>query len=81
MANWIKWWKSKFFWTIFGIAIIAMVLSFLSAYFLPSPWGLICVILVCIPSGIAIRKLSIKKINEWLGTLEEEHRAKQKHSW
>ena len=70
MANWIKWWKSKFFWTIFGIAIIAMVLSFLSAYFLPHPWGLICVILVCTPAGISIRKLSIKKINEWLNTLK-----------
>ena len=70
MANWVKWWKSKFFWIIFSIEIIAMVLSFLSAYFLPSPWGLICVILVCTPAGIAIRKLSIKKIKEWLESLE-----------
>ena len=66
MANWVKWWKSKFFWIIFGIEIIAMVLSFLSAYFLPSPWGLICVILICIPSGIAIKK----KIEDWLDTLK-----------
>lgn len=64
--NVIKWWKSKFAWMIIILVLIAMVLSFLSAYFLPNPWGLILVFLICLPVGITIRNLVKKKIDEFI---------------
>lgn len=64
--NVIKWWKSKFAWMIIILVLIAMVLSFLSAYFLPNPWGLILVFLICLPVGITIRILVKKKIDRFI---------------
>lgn len=63
MANWIKWWESKFAWTIIGLALAAIVLSFLSAYFLMEPINGILASLVAIIFGFIIRKVIIKKIS------------------
>lgn len=64
MATWIKWWKSKFAWTIIGMVALTMVLSFLSAYFLMEPINGILAIAIALFSGLGIRKLVIKKIDE-----------------
>ncbi len=69
MANWVKWWKSKFAWTIIGLVALAMVLSFLSAYFIVDPWGLIGVFLICLPTGYILRRMVIKKIDEFVNKL------------
>jgi hypothetical protein len=63
MANWIKWWKSKFAWNIIGMVISAMTLSFLSAYFLIDPINWILAIIIVMLFGFGIRKTIIKKID------------------
>lgn len=69
MATWIKWWKSKFAWTIIGLVTLAMVLSFLSAYFMVDPWGLICAVLICVPTGFILRELILRKIDDFVNKL------------
>lgn len=63
--NLIKWWKDKIILAIYGVIALAMVLSFLTAYYLSNPFNLLLPILICIPCGIVIRKLVIKKIQEF----------------
>lgn len=63
MSTWIKWWKSKFAWTIIGLVASAMVLSFLSAYFLMDPINWILAIVIAGSFGFGIRKVVIKKID------------------
>ena len=53
--EWIKWWRSKFAWTLIIAGIVALVLAIISATLLPYPYNLIGAILSCIPSGIVIR--------------------------
>ena len=69
MATWIKWWKSKFAWTIIGLVASAMVLSFLSAYFLIDPINWILAILIARSFGFGIRKIVIKKIDSLVDKL------------
>lgn len=63
-TEWVKWWRSKFAWTLIVAGIMAMGLAFCSAYYLPYPWNLIGAIASCVPSGIVIRKAIIKKLTE-----------------
>ena len=63
MSTWIKWWKSKFAWTIIGLVASAMVLSFLSAYFLMDPINWILAIVIAVSFGFGIRRIVIKKID------------------
>ena len=63
MATWIKWWKSKFAWTIIGLVASALVLSFLSAYFLIDPINWILSVIISGSFGFGIRKVIIKKID------------------
>ena len=56
----IKWWKSKDAWIIIIAGLLAMMMSFCSAYFLQWPWNLIGAIIPCIPAGIIMRKTLIK---------------------
>lgn len=63
MSTWIKWWKSKFAWTVIGLAISAVVLSFLSAYFLMDPINWILAIVIAGSFGFSIRRVVIKKID------------------
>lgn len=60
--NLIKWWKDKTILAIYGVAALAMVLSFLTAYYLSNPFNWLLPILICIPCGLAIRKLIVKKL-------------------
>ena len=69
MSTWIKWWKSKFAWTIIGLVASAMVLSFLSAYFLMDPINWILAIVIAISFGFGIRKVVIKKIDSLVDKL------------
>lgn len=62
MATWVKWWRSKTAWIIIITAAVAMVGSFLCAYYLAYPLNLIAVIAWCVPSGIIIRKVAIEAI-------------------
>lgn len=69
MSTWIKWWKSKFAWTIIGLVASAMVLSFLSAYFLMEPINWILAIVIAGSFGFGIRKVIIKKIDSLVDKL------------
>lgn len=64
--NLIKWWKDKTILVIYGVIALAMVLSFLTAYYLNNPFNWLLPILICIPCGLVIRKLIIKKIHTYL---------------
>ena len=69
MSNWIKWWKDKLLLQIMGTAIGSVVLSFIPAYFLS--WGWILSILIAVSGGVIMRKLIIKKINDYIESLEK----------
>ena len=69
MTTWIKWWKSKFAWTIIGLVASAMVLSFLSAYFLMGPINWILAIVIAGSFGFSIRRVVIKKIDSLVDKL------------
>ena len=69
MSTWIKWWKSKFAWTVIGLAISAVVLSFLSAYFLMDPINWIIAIVIAVSFGFGIRRIVIKKIDSLVDKL------------
>lgn len=58
---WIKWWKSKFAWTLLWLCVVALVGAFLCAYYLPWPWNLVGAFIACVPSGIIIRRSIINK--------------------
>lgn len=60
----VKWWKSKFAWTIIGITLLVMILGLISVLFIPEPFNIITVILLCVPYGLVMRKLISKKILE-----------------
>lgn len=62
MSNWIKWWKSKFFLTILGIALATMGVSFILAYFIE--WGWMPSIAVALLGGFIIRKVVIKRLDK-----------------
>lgn len=69
MSTWIKWWKSKFAWTVIGLVASAMVLSFLSAYFLMDPINWIIAIVIAVSFGFGIRRIVIKKIDSLVDKL------------
>lgn len=58
----VRWWKSKFAWTLFGLCVVALVGAFSCAYYLPWPWNLIGAFGCCVPSGIIIRRSVINKL-------------------
>lgn len=70
MAEWIKWWKDKTILAIYGVVALAMVLSFLTAYYLSNPFNWLLPILICIPCGLVIRKLIVKKLTETFEKLD-----------
>jgi len=56
MNIWIRWWRYWSFWRVFLIAILAIGFSFLSAYFLPGPWGWILAIIIALIGQGLLRK-------------------------
>lgn len=55
MGNLIKWWKHWSIWRVFLILLGSIGICSVSAYFLPHPWGLVCVLTTCLIAGILIR--------------------------
>lgn len=66
--EWIKWWKDKTFMTILGIGLVALVVSFLLAYFIE--WGGILSIVVACIGGVAMRRVFSKKMDEVVKDIE-----------
>ena len=64
MANFVKWWKSKLFWKIFGAAITAILISLSGSLFIPQPYGLFVSIPSAIGGGLVIRKILNNYANE-----------------
>lgn len=60
--NIIRWWKSKFFLTILGVALTTIGITFLLAYFID--WGWIPAIAVALGGGFAIRRIVVKRLDE-----------------
>jgi CHASE2 domain-containing sensor protein len=60
MATWIKWWKDKTFMTVLAIALLTMLIGFLSVYFLEYGW--IITIVSTVAGGISIRKIVTNRI-------------------
>lgn len=67
MVTWIKWWKSKFAWTLIGVTLLTMIVGFLLAYFID--WGWIVTIVVSCAGGLVIRKIITNKLDEISNTL------------
>ena len=55
-TKWIKWWNYISFWKVFGIGILAIILSFISAYFISSFWCLCLILPICGVAGYFIKK-------------------------
>lgn len=70
MSELIKWWKDKTILAIYGVGILAMVLSFLTSYYSSNPFNWLLPILICIPCGLVIRKLIVKKLTETFKKLD-----------
>ena len=60
MATWIKWWKDKTFMTVLAIALLTMLIGFLSVYFIKYGW--IITIVLTIAGGVSIRKIITNRI-------------------
>jgi CHASE2 domain-containing sensor protein len=69
MATWIKWWKDKTFMTVLAIALLTMLIGFLSVYFLEYGW--IITIVSTVAGGISIRKIVTNRIIKELQKEEE----------
>lgn len=69
MSNLIKWWKNNFAWTLIGVVILTVVISFLFAYFFE--WGWIVSLIIALSGGFVIRKLIVNKINDYVESLEK----------
>lgn len=73
MTNWIKWWKSTFFLTLLFIALISVIIAFLSAYFLNGYWKLVSILVAGI-GGFSMKKVIDNKINIIIDRYEKENR-------
>ena len=73
MATWIKWWKDKTFMTVLAIALLTMLIGFLSVYFIEYGW--IITIVLTIAGGVSIRKIIINRI---IKELEKEENINKK---
>lgn len=62
MSEWIKWWKDKTVREVLSIAIGAVVVAALLAYYIS--WGWILSLVVGASAGIAIRKIIIERIDD-----------------
>ena len=56
MGKIIRWWKYWSIWRVLLILLGSVGIGFILAYFLPHPWGLIGVIIICIICGILMWK-------------------------
>ena len=68
MSNFIKWWKSKLAWTLIGVVLLTMIISFIFAYFFN--WGWIVSVITALCGGFTLRKLITKKIDDYVKSLE-----------
>ena len=62
MGELIKWWKDKLIVAIVLIAVLSVVIAFLFTYFIS--WGWIIAIIIAVFTGIIIRKIIIKRLND-----------------
>ena len=69
MSNWIKWWKNKTVVNIIRILLITVISSAISGIFIPWPWNLITILIICAIGGLSTRRIAIKAI------INEENKA------
>ena len=62
MSNWIKWWKNKTVMNIIYILLTTVISSAISAIFIPWPWNLITVLIICAIGGLSSRSLAFKAL-------------------
>jgi uncharacterized membrane protein YccC len=62
MSNWIKWWKSKTVMNIIYILLTTVISSAISAIFIPWPWNLITVLIICAIGGLSSRSIALKAL-------------------
>lgn len=62
MSKWIKWWKNKTVVTIISILLTSVISSAIAGVFIPWPWNLITVLVICAIGGISSRKIAIKAL-------------------
>lgn len=60
----IKWWKNKNFCILLAILLTAVVVSALLGQFVPFPYNLISILVVCGVSGFFARKKLIEVLKE-----------------
>lgn len=71
MENLFKWWKYWSIWRVFLILFSSVGISFILVYFLPHPWGLIGVIIICIVGGILVRKYGLDALKDFFEIKKE----------
>jgi uncharacterized membrane protein YccC len=62
MSNWIKWWKNKTVMNIIYILLTTVISSAISAIFIPWPWNLITVLIICAIGGLSSRSIALKAL-------------------
>lgn len=67
MAEFVKWWKDKMGVLITLTAILSVVIACLFTVFFE--WGWIVAIVIALGGGYLIRRLIIKKLEDWTNKL------------
>lgn len=57
MAEFFKWWNYPSMYKMMIAGIVAVILCFLCGYFIPRPWFLIPISIICIIFGIIGKRL------------------------
>lgn len=66
----IRWWKYKSFLIFFGIGIGAVVLSLISALFIPGAWCLCAILPICGVGGFFMRRFIPEMFKDLMKELE-----------
>ena len=62
MSKLIKWWKNKTVMNIMYILLTTVISSAISAIFIPWPWNLITVLIICAIGGLSSRSIGLKAL-------------------
>lgn len=71
MEKLFKWWKYWSIWRVFLILFSSVGIGFILAYFLPYPWNLIGVIVICIIGGLLFRKYGFDALKDFFEIKKE----------
>lgn len=62
----IKWWKNKHFCLIVLTLVLTVVIGGICGYFIPFPYNLVIILILCVVCGIIVRNKVGDLLSEWL---------------